>query len=151
MLTKLLFRHLPAAYPARSAYAHFPFLVPRRFEGKMRARDGALAAQYTWTRPPVPSAAAGPERPLAIARGKEVYEERVRALTGCEAARPEEVSACLGSCVGACADAARSWSGCCSARLRWRATAARLRASRTRSCARARSGRARSTSTSCAT
>jgi linoleate 10R-lipoxygenase len=51
MLTKLLFRHLPDHYPVRSAYAHFPFLVPTRMMEDMAKRSDDLVKKYTWTRP----------------------------------------------------------------------------------------------------
>ncbi|KAJ7740925.1 heme peroxidase [Mycena maculata] len=54
MLTKLLFRTLPEYYPARSAYAHFPFLDPLYMRDHMRANNAKLATQYVWTRPPLP-------------------------------------------------------------------------------------------------
>jgi linoleate 10R-lipoxygenase len=58
MLTKLLFRHFPAYYPARSAYAHFPFLEPSYMEKTMRERDATnktnIADQYIWSRPKPP-------------------------------------------------------------------------------------------------
>ncbi|KAJ6553669.1 heme peroxidase [Mycena sp. CBHHK59/15] len=57
MLTKLLFRTLPAHYPARSAYAHFPFLDPEYMEAYMRENSGdALANKYIWTKPSVHAA-----------------------------------------------------------------------------------------------
>ncbi|KAJ4474426.1 heme peroxidase [Lentinula aciculospora] len=52
MLTKLLFRHFPAYYPARSAYAHFPFLDPIYMEKELQKRG--TADQYVWTRPRPP-------------------------------------------------------------------------------------------------
>ncbi|KAJ3876227.1 heme peroxidase [Lentinula edodes] len=52
MLTKLLFRHFPAYYPARSAYAHFPFLDPVYMEKELQKRG--IADQYIWTRPRPP-------------------------------------------------------------------------------------------------
>lgn len=54
MLTKLLFRTLPDYYPAGSAYAHFPFLVPATFRKKLAAKPDSIANKYIWTRPPVP-------------------------------------------------------------------------------------------------
>jgi hypothetical protein len=53
MLTKLLFRHLPNHYPARSAYAHFPFLVPERMRNYAQKLPGDVEPKYIWTRPPV--------------------------------------------------------------------------------------------------
>lgn len=56
MLTKLLFRTLPAYYPANSAYVHFPFLVPSFIKNKMREADKSTVrtALYDWDRPQVP-------------------------------------------------------------------------------------------------
>ncbi|ESK85272.1 heme peroxidase [Moniliophthora roreri MCA 2997] len=58
MLTKLLFRTLPDHYEPRSAYAHFPFLVPSYMEKEMKTRDAKTskgeASKYIWTRPPPP-------------------------------------------------------------------------------------------------
>jgi len=56
MMTKLLFRHLPDFYPAGSAYAHFPMMVPE----KMRdfAKDNHpddVWRKYDWNRPRVPA------------------------------------------------------------------------------------------------
>lgn len=58
MLTKLLFRTLPDHYPAGSAYAHFPFLVPEKIKKCLGDVDESLVGKYTWTRPPVPQALA---------------------------------------------------------------------------------------------
>ncbi|KAI0302469.1 heme peroxidase [Russula brevipes] len=55
MLSKLLFRHFPNHYPARSAYAHFPFLVPERMRNYARKLPGDVEPKYIWTRPPVPA------------------------------------------------------------------------------------------------
>lgn len=52
MLTKLLFRHFPAYYPSRSAYAHFPFLDPVYMEEIMQERG--TANQYDWAKPQLP-------------------------------------------------------------------------------------------------
>ncbi|KAJ7678277.1 heme peroxidase [Mycena polygramma] len=51
MVTKLLFRTLPAYYPARSAYAHFPFLDPVYMKKYMETNSPKLAGEYIWTRP----------------------------------------------------------------------------------------------------
>ncbi|KAF8272643.1 heme peroxidase, partial [Lactarius quietus] len=56
MLTKLLFRHLPDYYPAGTAYAHFPMMVPEKmkdFVKKEHSDDVWL--KYDWDRPPVPA------------------------------------------------------------------------------------------------
>lgn len=56
MLTKLLFRTLPNHYPAGSAYAHFPFMVPTRMKIHM-SNDPFIAknvSKYGWTRPLAP-------------------------------------------------------------------------------------------------
>ncbi|KAJ7853500.1 heme peroxidase [Mycena olivaceomarginata] len=54
MLTKLLFRTLPAYYPARSAYAHFPFLDPVYMKDYMSKNSPKLVDKYIWTRPTPP-------------------------------------------------------------------------------------------------
>nr|GAT58858.1 predicted protein [Mycena chlorophos] len=51
MLTKLLFRTLPEYYPARSAYAHFPFLDPAYMRDTMQENKPELVDKYIWTRP----------------------------------------------------------------------------------------------------
>jgi len=51
LLTKLLFRTLPDYYPARSAYAHFPFLNPVYMEKNLEQKNPDLASKYVWTRP----------------------------------------------------------------------------------------------------
>jgi len=56
MLSKLLFRHLGDYYPAGSAYAHFPFMVPRtmkQYVAKLPVVD--TVKKYTWTRPVLPA------------------------------------------------------------------------------------------------
>jgi linoleate 10R-lipoxygenase len=59
MLTKLLFRTLPDHYPAGSAYAHFPFLVPTYMKEVLaKAKDANVVKKYTWTRPRRPFATA---------------------------------------------------------------------------------------------
>lgn len=88
MLTKLLFRTLPKHYPARSAYAHFPFLVPSRFESKMSERDSTLAAQYTWTRP-------NPKRMLGefdFPRSVPGREKRMKLIAGSGDCQSKQVS-----------------------------------------------------------
>jgi linoleate 10R-lipoxygenase len=54
MLTKLLFRHLPNNYPAGSAYAHFPFLVPKKMKEFAKDLAGDIEPKYDWSRPDVP-------------------------------------------------------------------------------------------------
>ncbi|KAF4584995.1 hypothetical protein EYR40_001821 [Pleurotus pulmonarius] len=54
MLTKMLFRFLPDHYPAGSAYAHFPFLVPSYMLGEMKKAGNEEWKNYTWTRPAQP-------------------------------------------------------------------------------------------------
>ncbi|KAI0313699.1 heme peroxidase [Amylostereum chailletii] len=56
MLTKLLYRHLPDYYPAGSAYAHFPFLVPKTMKGYLVKQGDDVVKSYTWTRPVLPAA-----------------------------------------------------------------------------------------------
>lgn len=57
MLTKLLFRSLPAYYPPRSTYAHFPFLDPVYMRNYLAEHNPKLVDQYIWTRPTVPERA----------------------------------------------------------------------------------------------
>ena len=64
MLSKLLFRHLPAYYPAGSGYGHFPFMVPETMKGFAKKLD--IADDYTWSRPPIPVG------PIVVAK---TYEE----------------------------------------------------------------------------
>ena len=94
MLTKLLFRTLPDCYPAGSAYAHFPFLVPSRFREEMAARDAALVDTYTWERPTPAAARAERDFPRSPAG----YAARMREITGCEAYPVDTVRGFL--CVG---------------------------------------------------
>ncbi|KAI5117214.1 hypothetical protein M0805_003501 [Coniferiporia weirii] len=54
MLTRLLFRTLPSYYPAGSAYAHFPFMVPQTMKGYLEKLVPSPAAKYTFIRPQVP-------------------------------------------------------------------------------------------------
>jgi len=54
MMTKLLFRHLPNNYPAGSAYAHFPFMVPRKMKEFAKDLAGDIEPKYDWSRPDVP-------------------------------------------------------------------------------------------------
>ncbi|GJE92324.1 linoleate 10R-lipoxygenase domain-containing protein [Phanerochaete sordida] len=84
MLTKLLFRTLPDCYPAGSAYAHFPFLTPRRMRAALADRDAGLVAQYAWTRPAL---GAPPPRPE--------YAVRAAALTGHEGLHSRELERVL--------------------------------------------------------
>lgn len=59
MLTKLLLRTLPDQYKPKSAYAHFPFLVPSFMEQNLKERDSRNGtdevSKYTWIRPSTPS------------------------------------------------------------------------------------------------
>ncbi|TFY55044.1 hypothetical protein EVG20_g9464 [Dentipellis fragilis] len=72
MLTKLLYRHLPDYYPARSTYAHFPFIVPKTMkEYAAKLPDDALNS-YTWTKP-LP-----PPGPLVVAK---TYADVKRGIT----------------------------------------------------------------------
>lgn len=90
-MTKLLFRTLPNQYPAGSAYAHFPFLVPARFEGKMAVRDPELASQYTWDRP-------NPEEILRdhdFPRSKLGCQKRMRDISGYDRYKSKEVGRVL--------------------------------------------------------
>ncbi|TFK65973.1 heme peroxidase [Pluteus cervinus] len=56
MLTKLLFRTLPNHYPAGSAYAHFPFMLPMRMKNHISGNPfiAKNVSKYGWTRPTAP-------------------------------------------------------------------------------------------------
>jgi linoleate 10R-lipoxygenase len=54
MLTKLLFRTLPDHYPAGSAYAHFPFVVPKDMKDQLAQLPNSPVGRYSWKRPPLP-------------------------------------------------------------------------------------------------
>ncbi|KAK7439854.1 hypothetical protein VKT23_017426 [Stygiomarasmius scandens] len=62
-LTRLLFCHLPAQYPAGSVLAHFPFLEPKFFKEQMKDIDRKERTneivKYKWDRPAVPKGPAG--------------------------------------------------------------------------------------------
>lgn len=81
ILTKLLFRTLPEHFPARSALAHFPFLVPERIEHIMSERHDPHMEKYIWTRPPVPET-------LVVAKSyddvKETLETRTKFASGAD-------------------------------------------------------------------
>ena len=51
ILGKMLYRTLPDYYPADSAYAKFPFLVPPFLKDHLPKR---LVDEYIWSRPPLP-------------------------------------------------------------------------------------------------
>ncbi|KII85619.1 hypothetical protein PLICRDRAFT_56845 [Plicaturopsis crispa FD-325 SS-3] len=70
MLTKLLFRTLPDHYPARSAYAHFPMLVPARARMHLRKLAKDPTGKYMWERP---------GKPMGLVEVTE-YEDVVRVL-----------------------------------------------------------------------
>lgn len=55
MLTKLLFRTLPNHYPAGSAYAHFPFMVPSFMRRHLALLPDNPVPKYDWPRPTVPA------------------------------------------------------------------------------------------------
>lgn len=50
MLTKLLFRTLPNHYTPNSAYAHFPFIVPKKMREHMKKKPG-MDKEYDWFEP----------------------------------------------------------------------------------------------------
>ncbi len=78
MLTKLLFRTLPKFYPAGSAYAHFPFMVPEAME---KAAEGLnIAQEYIWTRP-VPESFQ-PNPTFVMKQAENLHMERLENLTG---------------------------------------------------------------------
>jgi linoleate 10R-lipoxygenase len=99
MLTKLLFRTLPAHYPAGSAYAHFPFLVPTRIYQTMEARG--MAGSYVWERP---AGRVEPGRGSEFPRTKEGYERRVKEVTGIDGLSSSEVNLLSSDSVASRAD-----------------------------------------------
>jgi linoleate 10R-lipoxygenase len=54
MLTKLLFRTLPDYYPADSAFAFFPFLVPPIAKDSLAKLPDSPVDKYNWSRPAAP-------------------------------------------------------------------------------------------------
>ncbi|KAH9175686.1 heme peroxidase [Lactarius sanguifluus] len=54
MLSKLLFRHLPDYYPAGSAYAHFPMMVPEKMREFAKDLPDDVGRKYEWDRPRLP-------------------------------------------------------------------------------------------------
>ncbi|KAH9942693.1 heme peroxidase [Amylocystis lapponica] len=73
MLTKLLFRTLPRHYPAGSAYAHFPLMVPSTMRQYLAKLPDSPVDEYTWSRP-VPPVANGTTAP------GELYEEHLKTI-----------------------------------------------------------------------
>lgn len=57
MLHKMLYRTLPEWYPAGSAYATFPFVVPTRMREFVEAMPEADVHNYGWSRPAGPRGA----------------------------------------------------------------------------------------------
>ncbi|KAK7052388.1 heme peroxidase [Favolaschia claudopus] len=105
MLTKLLFRTLPAYYPPRSAYAHFPFLDPAYMKDYMSENNPALAQEYIWTRPTLPANAdttivfktvesvrAVLDNPVVFPNK---YSERMKTVTGHDAVKHDFVNSLL--------------------------------------------------------
>ncbi|KAH8108998.1 heme peroxidase [Phellopilus nigrolimitatus] len=54
MLTRLLYRTLPDYYPADSAYAHFPFVVPQTMRGYLEKLVKSPVAKYSFAHPAPP-------------------------------------------------------------------------------------------------
>ncbi|TFY60825.1 hypothetical protein EVJ58_g4902 [Rhodofomes roseus] len=88
IINKMLFRTLPDYYPAASAYALFPFIVPKRMKGFVSALPDSPVAKYDWTRPAgPPRARALPLSAQLVANGSGVNgsakpEGRVQSLLG---------------------------------------------------------------------
>jgi prostaglandin-endoperoxide synthase 2 len=57
MVTKLLYRTLPAQYDARSAWARFPFMVPSTMKGDLIKNSPDDVANYNFEKPTPPKAA----------------------------------------------------------------------------------------------
>jgi linoleate 10R-lipoxygenase len=90
MLTKLLFRHLPDYYPAGSAYAHFPMMVPEKMRDFAKDLPDDVGGKYHWDRPRVPAGptvvvGSYPEVQRLLAQPK-IYmssaQQRLEILTG---------------------------------------------------------------------
>ncbi|KAJ6551508.1 heme peroxidase [Mycena capillaripes] len=82
MLTKLLFRSLPAYYPPRSTYAHFPFLDPVYMRDYLTKHNEKLVDQYIWTRPTPPEHAEDVVVVKTAAGVRAVLEEQTVFPTG---------------------------------------------------------------------
>lgn len=54
ILGKMLYRTLPDYYPANSAYAKFPFLVPTFLKDNLAKLPNCPINEYIWSRPPLP-------------------------------------------------------------------------------------------------
>lgn len=52
---QMLYRHLPGYYPVDSAYAKFPFMVPKTMKGYASKLPDQVDAKYSWTRPSPPT------------------------------------------------------------------------------------------------
>lgn len=59
MLHKMLYRTLGEWYPAGSAYAIFPFVVPTRMREYVKAMPEVDERRYGWSRPTGPGRAGG--------------------------------------------------------------------------------------------
>ncbi|KAF5356621.1 hypothetical protein D9758_008203 [Tetrapyrgos nigripes] len=75
-LTRVIYRHLPAQFPAGSAYAHFPFLAPQFFKKQMEVSD--KAAKYKWERPSVPKGPAGYSKNKEGSESRAGYERVIK-------------------------------------------------------------------------
>ena len=53
ILGKMLYRTLPDYYPANSAYAKFPFLVPTFLKDNLAKLPNCPINEYIWSRPPL--------------------------------------------------------------------------------------------------
>ncbi|KAH7911753.1 heme peroxidase [Hygrophoropsis aurantiaca] len=86
MLTGLLFRMLPKHYPAGSAYAHFPFMVPDFMRSRISEMPEKSIAAYNWSRPMVideeyrHSGAAYTHRLSILLQGKELSSSSIQAI-----------------------------------------------------------------------
>lgn len=59
IIGKMLFRTLPDWYPAASAYALFPFIVPQKMKAFVSDLPDSPVGKYEWTRPAGPARARG--------------------------------------------------------------------------------------------
>ncbi|KAF9809341.1 hypothetical protein IEO21_07443 [Rhodonia placenta] len=78
ILSKLLFRTLPNQYPADSAYAFFPFMVPKTMKGHVAAD---AVNKYSWDRPALAAPVTSLLGPSVSAPVSE-YDQRLKAILG---------------------------------------------------------------------
>ena len=95
VLSKLLYRTLPNSYASRSAYARFPFMVPKTMEGYLENLVDSPVKEYTFRRPapalPVYVASDYSSVKLILERNKDFVgrsREKLEALSGLSIQHP---------------------------------------------------------------